>query len=380
MASRELTAPGGRDSFDVVVVGGGPAGSAAAITAAAAGLTVAVLESAPAGGTRPGATLHPGVHVVLQQLGVAAAVDASGWLRYPGHWVEWDGPPRFEAFGGDVSGPWFGYQAPRRELDDLLLARAADAGATVVRGHRAIRPTVTDGRVDGVLTAPGRIAAGHVIDASGRRHWSASRLGFPVHQVSRPLIASWGYLTGRWPERDEAPLLRADQTGWTWTARVGGGTYAWVGMDVTGPARLRGAPDHPEGLAVTGGPSGADVTWRCAAIPAAPGLLLAGDAAGVLDPASGSGVLRALVTGTVAARAVVDVRAGRLPEPHVVAAYRRWVAAWFRAGVARLDELYEVFPDWTGRGEGPGLADVSRCTADAGAGGRPGRPARRVGR
>ncbi|MET0764040.1 MAG: tryptophan 7-halogenase [Blastococcus sp.] len=380
MASRELTAPGGREPFDVVVVGGGPAGSAAAITAAAAGLTVAMLDSAEPGSARPGETLHPGVEVVLRELGVGAAVDGSGWLRHSGHWVEWDGPPRFEAFGADVSGPWFGYQAPRRELDDLLLARAAEAGATVVRGCRAVEPSLTDGRVDGVLTDSGRIAAGHVIDASGRRHWSARRLGFPVHRVSRPLIASWGHLTGRWPERDDAPLLRADPTGWTWTARVGAGTYAWVGMDVTGSARLRDAPAHPAGLTVTGGPSGADVTWRRAAIPAAPGLLVAGDAAGVLDPASGSGVLRALVTGSVAARAVVDVRAGRLAEPHVVAAYRRWLAAWFRADVARLDELYRVFPDWTGRDEGPVLADVSRYTADAGAGARPVRPGRSAAR
>jgi flavin-dependent dehydrogenase len=100
------------------------------------------------------------------------------------------------------------------------------------------------------------------------------------------------------------------------------------------------------GLTVAHGPYGADVTWRRAVVPAAPGLLLAGDAAGVLDPASGSGVLRALVTGTVAARAVADVRLGRLPEQHVIAAYRRWLSAWFCADVDRLDALYRVFPGW----------------------------------
>lgn len=371
MASRELTGCVVREPFDVVVVGGGPAGSAAAITAAGAGLSVAVLESAPAGPERPGETLHPGVQVVLRELGVAGAVDASGWLRHSGRWVEWGGPLRFDAFGGDAAGPWYGYQAPRRELDDLLLARAAGVGATVLRGCRAVRPSVTGGRVDGVLTGWGRLAAGHVVDASGRRHWSSRRLGFPVHRVSRRLIASWGQLTGRWPDRDDAPLLQADATGWTWAARVGGGTYAWVGVDATGPARLRGVPAHPDGVAVTGGPSRTDVTWRCAAIPAAPGLLLAGDAAGVLDPASGSGVLRALVTGTVAARAVVDVRAGRVPESHVVAAYRRWWADWFRADVAGLDELYRVFPGWSEGGRRPALAGLSPRRAGAPTGARP---------
>jgi hypothetical protein len=76
------------------------------------------------------------------------------------------------------------------------------------------------------------------------------------------------------------------------------------------------------------------------------------------------------VTGTVAARAVVDIQGGRLPEPPVVAAYRRWLAAWFRADVARLDDLYRLFPDWIRRGERPMLATLSRRTAGAQAGAR----------
>jgi hypothetical protein len=118
-----------------------------------------VPESPPTAPERPRETLHRGVQVVLRELGVAGAVNASGWLRHSGRWVEWGGPLRFDAFGGD--------------------------------------------------------AAGHVVDASGRRHWSARRLGFPVHRVSRRLIASWGQLTGRWPDRDDAPLLQPDATGWT---------------------------------------------------------------------------------------------------------------------------------------------------------------------
>lgn len=364
----------GPTSFDVVVVGGGPAGAAAAITAATAGLSVAVLEGAPADRARPGETLHPGAEVVLRELGLAGAVAARGWLRHAGHWVEWGGPRRFDAFGSDAAGPWRGYQAPRPELDALFLARAAEAGATVLRGWRAVRPTVTAGRVDGVLTGAGRLAAGHVVDASGRRHWSARRLGLPVHRVSRPLVASWGHLTGRWAERDDAPLLSADRTGWTWTARVGPDTYAWVGVAVTGADRLRAAPLRPEGVAAAGDPAGVDVTWRCVALSAAPGLLLAGDAAAVLDPASGSGILRALVTGTVAARAAVDLRAGRVPETQVVSAYRRWVVDWFRADVTRLDRLYRVFPGWTGVGLRPAALTPRRAGAPAG--GRPAGPGR----
>jgi flavin-dependent dehydrogenase len=206
--------------------------------------------------------------------------------------------------------------------------------------------------VDGVVTSEGPVAARWVVDASGRRHWSARRLGSPVHRVSARLIASWGHLCAPPAGEDREPLLRADDDGWTWTARVGAGRWAWVRLDATGRGRLRGAPDGT----VSTRPLGADVTWRRAAVTAAPGLLVAGDAAGVLDPASGSGVLRALVSGAVAAASLVEVAAGRSDEAAVAHGYRRWLAAWFRDDVHRLEELYRRLPCWPGLpspGDGP---------------------------
>jgi flavin-dependent dehydrogenase len=342
VADRTVTVDPGRRGFDLVVVGGGPAGAAAAITAAAAGLSVLVLENSAGQRRRPGETLHPGAGTVFTQLGIAGAVADRGWLRHEGQWVEWDAPARFVPFGGTATEPWRGYQAPRPELDRLLLDRAVAAGAEV-RRCTALAPTRSGGRVDGVITETGRVDAGHVIDASGRRHWAARALRHPVHRVTHRLLASWGHLQGPDAAPPGPPLLRADAEGWTWTARVGPETWAWVCLDVTGRGRLRPPPGSAR---VGSGPFGADVTWRRADVTAAPGLRVVGDAAGVLDPASGSGVLRALVTGAVAGTSVVDVVAGRARENEVAAAYRRWLADWFRADVRRLDQLYRALPAW----------------------------------
>jgi hypothetical protein len=190
--------------------------------------------------------------------------------------------------------------------------------------------------------------------------------------VTHRLLASWGHLQGTDAAPTGPPLLRADAGGWTWTARVGPETWAWVCLDVTGRGRLRPPPGR---AAVTAGPFGADVTWRRADVTAVPGLRVVGDAAGVLDPASGSGVLRALVTGAVAGTSVVDVVAGRTRESEVVAAYRRWLAAWFRADVGRLDELYRALPGWPGVGAAD-AAGLRPRTAAGPAGARRAGPAR----
>src|SRR5438045_191696 len=106
---------------DVAVVGGGPAGAAAAIGCAQAGLDVVLLERCPFPRPVPGETLHPGVLPVLARLGVEREVLAAGFLRHAGHFVRWNGPERFEAFGRDDGVPWLGLQAWRPDFDAILL-------------------------------------------------------------------------------------------------------------------------------------------------------------------------------------------------------------------------------------------------------------------
>jgi len=110
---------------DVVVVGGGPAGSAAAIACAARGLSVVLCERERPGRERPGETLHPGIEPLFEQLGIADRLAQVVGARHAGIWIEWGGPRRFEAFGGDASGQWSGFQVWRADFDALLLARAA---------------------------------------------------------------------------------------------------------------------------------------------------------------------------------------------------------------------------------------------------------------
>jgi flavin-dependent dehydrogenase len=325
----------------VVVVGGGPGGSAVAVECAGAGLSVALVEGAAFPRERPGETLHPGVEPLFERLGVSVSVRAAGFLRHEGNWVEWGGPRRFEGFGADGRGAWRGYQAWRERLDSILLDRARESGVRVIQPCRALSPLLDGARVRGVKTDAGELVSNFVVDAAGGRHWLARRLGLGFVRRSPPLFARYGYVKGSCPARDEAPAVVAEPGGWTWTAKVKPDLYQWTRLSLDGGRPSRRPPAEFDGLEPCGPPRGADVTWRAASSPAGPGYFLVGDAAAVLDPASSHGVLKAMMTGMLAAHSIRLVTGGA-DEGRVSESYRRWVRDWFEHDVSKLKQLYSV--------------------------------------
>ena len=332
---------------DVIIVGGGPAGAAAAICCASAGLDVVLVESARRGRARKaGETLHPGIEAVLRVLGVADDLAGADFPRHLGHWVEWAGPAYFQDFGTDAGRAWRGYQADRRVFDEMLLDRARRDGAQIWQPCTALGALVNQERVNGVVTSLGTVLARTVIDASGRRNWLARQLKMPLAPLSPRLVAAFGYRSGSCPDRDDAPMLRADEHGWTWMARVGPATYAWVRLPLDSAQPWGQVPQEFSHLVPRSRPRGANVTWRMAAAPAGPGYMLVGDASAVLDPAASHGVLKALMSGVIAARATANVLHGHAGENEAATAYRRWTTGWFRNDMERLDSQYQIFPSW----------------------------------
>lgn len=351
---------------DALIVGGGPAGSAAAIGCARAGLSTLLLEGERFPRHRPGETLHPGVEPLFEDLGVAARVRDHAFLRHPGHWVQWAGRHTFQAFGADDGGPWHGFQAPRSELDTILLERCRELGVHVIQPCRVEAVRIDDGRVAGAESSAGRMRARFTVDATGARHWLARQLRLEWDVRSPRLVARYGYATGDCPARDEAPAVAADVQGWTWTARVRPHLYAWTRLSICDAGLDPGwRPEDLRPLRAAGPTRGADVTWRCLHEAAGSGFFVAGDAACVLDPASSHGVLRALMSGMLAARRIVDVLRGGVSEAIAAASYRRWVRERFQHDVTALDGMYRVFPDWAVRARSAGGWRCSRAGATA---------------
>ncbi len=330
---------------DVAIVGGGPAGSASALWCARHGLRVVVLEREVFPRHRPGETLPPGVEPLFAQLGVTEAIAAAGFSRHPGTWVTWAGPRRFDPFGRDSGGSWYGFQAPREQLDRILLDAVSGPNAVVRQPCRALHPLRDGGTVIGVATSDGPLFARWVIDAGGGGHWLARGLDIPLQFASPRLIARYGYVTGDCPERDEAPEIAADETGWTWSARIAPGRYHWTRLSLAEHDPRRDCPPQAfAGLVPVAHTRGADVTWRIVSQPAGPGYVCVGDAAAVLDPASSHGVLKGLMSGMMAGHVISRVSSGMASIVAATEAYNSWLREWFQADTRELRRMYRELP------------------------------------
>jgi menaquinone-9 beta-reductase len=324
---------------DVLVIGGGPAGSVAAVTLARAGARVRLIDRAVFPRHKLcGDTLNPGALSILDRLGVGDDVRACA-LPITGMTVT--GP------GAEVSADYpdglRGMSVTRRCLDDLLLNAAADAGARVETGVGVSEPVLDNDRVVGVRLA-GRGGdvwrAPIVIAADGR----GSRLGAGVNlssYASTPRRWAFGaYFSNvtRMSARGEMHIRRSAYIG---VAPLPGGLTN-VSVVLDGPAKVRHY-GKAEQQTIVRRALNADAVLRdrfAVATQVSPvtvlgplavnaraagcsGLLLAGDAAGFVDPMTGDGLRFALRGGELAAHAALDELASGRPAYARLAALRR---------------------------------------------------------
>ena len=309
---------------DVLVVGAGPAGTVAARTLAAAGARVRIIDRA----TFPrdklcGDTLNPGCMAMLSRLdaGVAECVRTHG-VAITGMTVT---GPRGAAVSADYPAGLSGVALRRRDLDRWLLESAVRAGASFEPGLTAQVPLISErsSRVTGVrATCGGReheLHARVVIAADGRASRLASSLQLSRFAASPQRWAHGAYFSdvdGLSPHGE----MHIREDGYVGVAPLPGGV-ANVCVVRSRPYLTAGQPgdtvlDHGIGAdpvlsarftrakrisdVTVLGPLGVD-----SRVPGCAGMLLAGDAAGFVDPMTGDGLRFAIRGGELAAHAAL---------------------------------------------------------------------------
>jgi flavin-dependent dehydrogenase len=324
-------------AVDLAIVGAGPAGCAAGILARQRGLTTVLFEARQFPRDRPGETLHPGVAPILRQLGVLNEVNSRAQIRPAAQITRWGGPARSTDYGVDQRGVWRAFQLLRAELDGVLLERYIALGGILVQPCPRLLPLVEHGVPCGVTGANVEVRARFTVDASGAAGFLRRTLGLEVERCSPPLIVHYGRQCGVIAAE---PVLSGDATGWTWIAQVAPDLVSWARLDFLHGGERRTPPSAIAHLPGVGKVRAADVTWRITRPLAGPSHMITGEAAAVLDPAASHGVLRALMSGMMAAHQVAAVcRQG--VDAHVAAhAYATWLESWFQRDLSSMRALY----------------------------------------
>jgi menaquinone-9 beta-reductase len=322
------------DSADVIVVGAGPAGSSVAFYLASAGLDVLLLEKTSFPREKVcGDGLTPRAVKALTAMGVPIAPE-DGWLRNKGLRII-GGGGRIELDWPELSSyPGYGLVRQRTDFDQILARHAQKAGARLLESVTVTGPIMDDrtGRIVGVTARDGRqFRSRLVVAADGNSSRLSVAMGLHKRD-DRPLgVAVRTYYKSPRHDDDylEAWLDLWDGNsllpGYGWIFGMGDGTSN-VGLGLLNTSTGFGEIDYraflrrwldamPAEWGFTEENRTAPV--RGAALPMGfnrtphytRGLLLAGDAGGMVNPFNGEGIAYALDSGEIAARVIAQALA-----------------------------------------------------------------------
>ncbi len=370
----------GSEDIDVVIIGGGPAGSTAATLLAKAGHRVVVLEREKFPRFHIGESLLPLSLSTFQRLGLDEKLTEAGFLDKFGAEISTaTGENQVQFFFRNAYKAKHpqSFQVLRSEFDTLLLRHAEDCGAEVREGTEVIsfqpasmgNAPVIELR-DLKTSKTETLRPAWVLDCSGRQSvvGTASKSKQRYHDLKK--FSVYAHYQGAYrpdgPEGTFTRMIRGEDY-WFWMIPLAGDRIS-VGA-VCDAAAFKASGRSPEAFfedlaaatpevaswlkcaeRVTPVYAAGDYSYRNDRL-AGDRWILAGDAAGFIDPVFSSGVFMALHSGEKAADALIKILANpenpRVAQTETLAyerdvnrvmdIYLRFVRAWYRP------EFIEIF-------------------------------------
>jgi flavin-dependent dehydrogenase len=316
------------EMYDVAIIGGGPAGSTAAALLARAGRRVVVLERDKFPRFHIGESLLPFSMQAFTRLGLHEKFAKAGFM-------EKFGGEMFGACGGEGVKFYFedgfrsqtshAYQVTRADFDKLLLDHAAENGAEVREQTGVEKVEFSNERATITLSSE-EIHARYVIDASGRNSILGAKFKLKKNYEHLQKVSIFAHYDGmtRAEGRDGTltRMVRAIDR-WFWVIPLSVSRTS-VGVVLDGAVFKKSglSPEDFLDQAIAEQPllvqtmrdaervtpvrSAADFSYRSTRLTG-DRWMLAGDAAGFIDPVFSSGVFLAVLAGEQAADVLHEV-------------------------------------------------------------------------
>jgi len=359
------------ENYDVAIIGGGPAGSTAATLLSKAERRVIVLERDKFPRFHIGESLLPFSMETFTRLGIQEKLRAGFVEKFGGEIAEAGGEKaaKFYFKDGFGSRTYRSYQVTRSKFDKMLLDHAAESGAevreeTVVENVEFDR----DGAILFLRRPSENIRARYVIDASGRNSVIGNKFKLKKSYQHLQKLSLFAHYEGLEREQGiDGTLTRMVRTlqSWFWIIPLENDrTSIGIVLEAADFKSSglsadeffeRAIAEQPlvrnrigAGRRVSQVYTAADFSYRSERLTG-DRWLLAGDAAGFIDPVFSSGVFLAVLAGEQAADVLHEVlehpkRARRLFRHYerlvnrAMDVYLRFVESWY-AG----KEFIEVF-------------------------------------
>jgi len=350
--------------YDVAIIGGGPAGSVAAALLARAGRRVVVFERDKFPRFHIGESLLPFSMQAFTRLGLHEKFARAGFM-------EKFGGEMYGACGGDGVKFYFedgfrsqtdrSYQVTRAEFDKVLLDHAAESGAEVREETGVDKIDFSDGDVSLAISgkangAAEEIRARYVIDASGRNSILSAKFKLKKNYEHLQKVSVFAHYDGmsRAEGRDGTltRMVRAIDR-WFWIIPLTA-TRTSVGVVLDGAVFKKSGLSAEDFLQqaieeqpllmetmrdaerVTPVRTAADFSYRSTRLTG-DRWMMAGDAAGFIDPVFSSGVFLAVLGGEQAADVLHEV----LDRP----AKRKKLFARYECKINQAMDVYLRFVD-----------------------------------
>lgn len=327
-----------KSKYDVLVIGGGPAGAIAGKTAAEKGLSTLIVEKRPAIGAPVRCAEGLGKEALHEFIDpdprwISAEMTGATIVAPDGFTMK---------LGSELAGSKVGYVLDRKIFDRELVWKATEAGADVMVKSRAAAPILEDGGVKGAkIEYAGKttdLRAEVVIAADGVESKFSRWCGINTTVPVREIMSSVQYVMTDIDIDEQSTVFYLGNEiapqGYLWVFPKGKRS-ANVGVGISGKKSGNGhrAKDYldrfvkktfPKGKTIEYIPGGVSVC-RPLECTVDNGLIIAGDAARVVDPLTGGGIYNAMYTGRLAAEvAAVSIGKGDVSKKALMMYDRSW--------------------------------------------------------